>query len=84
MDFRRARGARPRPGRLRPIAAALVLLFGASAVPLPSIAGPKDSARPPVQVTADRLEYEAARSLFIAEGHVRIVNGDRSIDADWV
>ncbi|MBW2294791.1 MAG: LPS-assembly protein LptD, partial [Deltaproteobacteria bacterium] len=38
----------------------------------------------PVQVTADRLEYEAARSLFIAEGHVRIVNGDRSIDADWV
>lgn len=38
----------------------------------------------PVEVTADHLEYEAERSLFIAYGNVRIVNGARSIEADWV
>jgi len=38
----------------------------------------------PVEVTADHLEYEAERSLFIAYGNVRIVNGERSIEADWV
>lgn len=38
----------------------------------------------PVHVTADRLEYEVERDLFVAEGHVRIVRGDRSIEADWV
>jgi lipopolysaccharide assembly outer membrane protein LptD (OstA) len=42
------------------------------------------AAREPVHVTADRLEYDVERELFIAEGHVRIVRGDRSIDADWV
>lgn len=38
----------------------------------------------PVEVTADHLEYEAERHLFVARGNVRIVSGDRSIEADWV
>jgi len=38
----------------------------------------------PVQITADHLEYQAARELFLGQGHVRIVRGDRSIEADWV
>ncbi len=38
----------------------------------------------PVQLTADHLEYFAQGELFVAEGHVRLSNGDRSIEADWI
>ena len=38
----------------------------------------------PVQITADRLEYFARGELFVARGHVRLSNGERSIEADWV
>lgn len=77
-------GRRPAPGKLRLAAVAVALLGATSAIAPPAAAGPSGRQRDPVQITADRIEYEAARSLFIAEGHVRIVNGDRSIDADWV
>ncbi|MCP4037217.1 MAG: LPS-assembly protein LptD [bacterium] len=54
-------------------------------VPCASLAVDDDfDRREPVQITADHLEYQAPSELFVAEGRVRIVSGDRSIDADWV
>ncbi len=38
----------------------------------------------PVQITADHLEYHADGELFVASGNVRLSNGERSIEADWV
>ncbi|MFT5441099.1 MAG: lipopolysaccharide assembly outer membrane protein LptD (OstA) [Myxococcota bacterium] len=63
---------------------ALVLLaFFAAVSPGVSVAA-DDFSDAPVEITADHLEYEAKTQLFTATGHVRIVNGARSIDADWV
>jgi lipopolysaccharide assembly outer membrane protein LptD (OstA) len=53
-------------------------------VPRQAQAQAEEVVREPVHVTADHLEYEAERELFIAEGNVRIVSGDRSIEADWL
>ena len=36
------------------------------------------------EITADRIEFKAPRDLYLAEGNVRIVRGDRRLDADWV
>jgi len=38
----------------------------------------------PTEVTADEIEYEAERGLYVAQGNVHIVQGNRSIDADWM
>ncbi|MEE9607222.1 MAG: LPS assembly protein LptD [Myxococcota bacterium] len=38
----------------------------------------------PFELTADVLEYEAARDLYIASGSVRIRQGERTLTADWV
>ena len=38
----------------------------------------------PVTITADVLEYEAPRELYVARGNVVIVQGDRTLKADWV
>ncbi len=69
---------------LRRSPAASLLLCAVFAISAPAAAGPDDLGRKPVQITADRLEYETDGALFVAEGHVRIVSEDRSIDADWV
>ena len=41
------------------------------------------TAAEPYEVVAQSLEYEHDRRLYSAEGDVRIVQGSRSIDADW-
>jgi lipopolysaccharide assembly outer membrane protein LptD (OstA) len=38
----------------------------------------------PVEITADEIVYEARRQVYVAEGNVRIVQGERRIDADWI
>lgn len=38
----------------------------------------------PVQLTADSVEYESARELYVARGSARIVQGDRILRADWM
>ena len=36
------------------------------------------------EITADRIVYESKRRVYVAQGSVRIVQGDRRIDADWL
>lgn len=38
----------------------------------------------PVEITADRIVYEARRQVYVAQGEVRVVQAERSIDADWL
>ncbi|MCG8588704.1 MAG: LPS assembly protein LptD [Proteobacteria bacterium] len=38
----------------------------------------------PSEITADTIEYDRARELYVAEGHVRLVQEGRLLEADWV
>jgi len=38
----------------------------------------------PFELTADSVEYESARKIYVARGHVRIVSGDTELTADWM
>jgi len=61
-----------------------LLLAGLLLDPGRALAGREFDLDQPTEVTADEIEYEAQRGLYIAQGNVRIVQGDRSIDADWM
>jgi lipopolysaccharide assembly outer membrane protein LptD (OstA) len=38
----------------------------------------------PFEVTADILEYERARDVYVARGNVRLVQGGKTLAADWI
>jgi len=38
----------------------------------------------PFEITADEIIYDGARNLYVANGNVRIVQGDRNMRAAWV
>lgn len=38
----------------------------------------------PFEITADVIRYEADRELYVAEGHVHILQQQRRLEADWV
>lgn len=60
------------------------VLFSAAAV-TPARAA-KDRARldDPFEITADRIDYDGERGLYVATGNVRIVQPARSLRANWV
>ncbi|MFK7897460.1 MAG: LPS-assembly protein LptD [Myxococcota bacterium] len=61
---------------------AIILLLGCFA----NSAGADDRARldEPFEITADRIDYEQARDLYVAQDHVRIIQTNRSLKARWV
>ena len=61
---------------------AIAILVGCFA----NLAGADDRARldEPFEITADRIDYEQKRDLYIAQDHVRIVQTHRSLKARWV
>ena len=38
----------------------------------------------PFEITADRIVLDEARALYVAEGHVRVDQAGRRLDARWV
>jgi len=38
----------------------------------------------PFELTADSVEFESARRIYVARGNVRIVSGDTELTADWM
>jgi lipopolysaccharide assembly outer membrane protein LptD (OstA) len=38
----------------------------------------------PFELTADSVEYESERRIYVARGNVRIVSGDTELTADWM
>jgi LPS-assembly protein len=38
----------------------------------------------PFELTADSVEYESGRRIYVARGNVRIVSGDTELTADWM
>ena len=43
-----------------------------------------DAGEEPFELTADAVEYDRARDLYIASGDVEIRQGDRTLAADWI
>jgi lipopolysaccharide assembly outer membrane protein LptD (OstA) len=64
------------------------LVLCAGAAPAQEGAGIAGELRPdpdePATLTADRLEYDAKREVYSARGNVVMVQGDRTMKADWV
>ncbi|HXV37511.1 MAG TPA: LPS assembly protein LptD, partial [Myxococcota bacterium] len=54
------------------------------------VAGPARAARDsslgtiPFELRADELELERARNLYVARGNVKLVQGDKTLSADWM
>jgi lipopolysaccharide assembly outer membrane protein LptD (OstA) len=38
----------------------------------------------PFEITADRIDYDGARALYVATGNVKVVQINRKLTADWV
>ena len=38
----------------------------------------------PFEITADEIRYDGERNLYVAEGNVRVVQGERNMRARWV
>jgi len=38
----------------------------------------------PFEITADRIDYDGERSLYVATGNVRVIQTTRTLRADWV
>jgi len=58
-----------------------LLLLEPPPAPAQNLALRRDEA---AEITADRIVYESQRQVYVAEGSVRIVQGERRIDADWL
>jgi lipopolysaccharide assembly outer membrane protein LptD (OstA) len=59
---------------------ACALLAGVAAAQIPD----SSLADQPFELTADSVEYESARRIYVARGNVRIVSGDTVLTADWM
>lgn len=73
------------------LAAALALLGAAAASAqdapaLPALPGfpGTEKKREPFELSADALEYDARRNLYVASGNVVIVQGEKTLKADWI
>ena len=77
----RGRAARPRSTL---VALSLVALVGLASLPGVVRAAPSLDDEP-FELTAERIEYEAKRQIYVAEGSVRIVQASgRRLEAEWV
>lgn len=43
-----------------------------------------DAGEAPFELSADSVEYDRARDLYVADGNVEIRQGDRRLTADWI
>jgi lipopolysaccharide assembly outer membrane protein LptD (OstA) len=66
---------------------AVVSLLGAALLTA-GVANGQPASRVTVQesfeLTADAVEFESARRIYVARGNVRIVSGDTELSADWL
>ena len=67
--------------RIIALLAGLCLLGGSAGV---VAAADRASLDEPFEITADRIDYDGARQLYVATGHVRVEQTTRSLIADWV
>ena len=74
--------------RLHPSALLSVLVATALAVfafSLPASAGSESiDTDIPFEITADSIEFDQVRQLYVADGAVRVVQGKKRLTADWV
>jgi lipopolysaccharide assembly outer membrane protein LptD (OstA) len=65
-----------------PLVAAVLLAHGALAQGF--LAGESEGEDQPFDVTADSVEHDAQRGVYVARGNVRITQPERVLSADWV
>ena len=81
-------------GRIGPLAckrvvfavlhATLLACLLASATPTRSGAADRARLEDPVEITADRIDYDGARALYVATGNVFVIQTTRTLRAEWV
>lgn len=74
---------------MRRVVAALVAGIACAQAPVAHgaqapVADGADASSAPIELSADELEYERTRDLFIASGSVVVRRGERQLSADWV
>ena len=68
---------RSRLGSMLALACALVAPAAAQKVDRASLDDP-------FEITADQIDYDGERSLYVATGNVRVIQTTRTLRADWV
>ena len=63
---------------------ALVWVLMLQLLPGAVLAAPSLERDEPVEITADRIVYDARSEVYMAEGSVRVVQGARTIDCEWL
>lgn len=73
-------------GRLFRLAVAALLLLVVGPRPASAQPAEPDRARleDPFEITADRIDYDGRRKLYVATGNVRVLQTTRTLRADWV
>jgi lipopolysaccharide assembly outer membrane protein LptD (OstA) len=58
--------------------------FALPATAQDSLFGQPGESDQPFDITADTVEFETARGIYVARGNVRIIQPERTLTADWV
>lgn len=80
----RARGGRKRRRAVARVRGAAHGVLAAALVAGAAHAIPQIDPDQAFELTADVVEYQSQRDLYVASGAVRVVQGERRIHADWV
>ena len=68
----------------RAIAAQVGLLAALAILAAPALAQtPRFDRSEPTEITADVIEYFQDRDVYVADGNVRVVQGDRVLETRW-
>lgn len=75
--------ARPASTILR-VCALVILASGLVASTRDAVAAERERLDEPFEITADRIDYDGTRDLYVATGRVRVVQTGRSLRARWL
>lgn len=60
------------------------VLIGLGWIAVPALAAERDRMQDPFEISADRITFDQARDLYIAEGRVVVDHADRRMKARWM
>jgi len=63
---------------------ALLAVIVVSTFAMPARADDRARMKDPFEITADRIDYDGRRELYVATGRVRVLQTDRTLHANWV
>jgi len=70
--------------RFATIIGSIAIAIAIASVASPAAADERDRMSEPFEITADRIRFDDARKLYVAEGHVHVEQVGRRLKARWV